>query len=142
MGKGHPDLQRFLSEPAQVLPETPLLTSYLEDSPGRGESQGRANGERLRNAFGAVWEITHLDLRLQLAVEGKGVTYLSHLLLEDRDDLVPIQGVPFAQIERRVGVFYLRDQPLSQAANRFLARCRARWPANAITESADKAALP
>ena len=128
VGKGHPELPRFLTQPLQMLPETPLLTSYLEDSPGRAEPHGRTNGERLRNAFGAVWEITHLDLRLQLAAEGKGVTYVSHLILEDRDDLVPVEGVPFAQIERRVGVFYLRDQPLSQAANRFIARCRVRWP--------------
>jgi hypothetical protein len=40
---------------------------------------------------------------------------------------VPIEGLPFSSIERQVGVYYLRHQPLSQAGARFLALCRERW---------------
>lgn len=122
VGAQHPELRRFIDNSKEALAETPLLTSYLEETPRVGI------GDRLRNAFAAVWEVTHLELRLQLAAEGKGVTYVSHLILDGRSDLVPIEGVPFARIERRVGLFYLRDRPLSQAANRFIARCQARWP--------------
>ena len=43
--------------------------------------------------------------------------------------LVPIEGLPFSSIERQVGVYYLRHQPLSQAGARFVALCRERWNA-------------
>ena len=131
VGARHPELARFVRDPRAALAGTPLLTSWLEETPRIGI------GERLRNAFAAVWEVTHLELRLQLAAEGKGVTYVSHLILEGRDDLVPIEGVPFAQIPRRVGLFYLRDRPLSQAAHRFIARCQAHWPELERTASDD-----
>jgi hypothetical protein len=41
---------------------------------------------------------------------------------------VPIEGLPFSSIERQVGVYHLRHQPLSQAGSRFVALCRERWP--------------
>ena len=34
---------------------------------------------------------------------------------------MPIEGLPFSSIERQVGVYYRRHQPLSQAGARFLA---------------------
>jgi len=42
-------------------------------------------------------------------------------------ELVPIEGLPFSNIERQVGVYYLKHQPLSQAGSRFLALCREKW---------------
>ena len=59
--------------------------------------------------------------------EGKGVTYVSDLVTQLPDELVPIEGLPFSSIERQVGVYYRRHQPLSQAGARFLALCRERW---------------
>ena len=41
--------------------------------------------------------------------------------------LVQIEGLPFSSIDRQVGVYYLKHQPLSQAGARFLALCRERW---------------
>jgi hypothetical protein len=42
-------------------------------------------------------------------------------------ELVPIEGLPFSSIERQVGVYYRKHQPLSQAGARFLALCREKW---------------
>ena len=81
----------------------------------------------MRNAFATVWEVSHMDLRLALVVEGKGVTYISDLVTQMPEELVPIEGLPFSSIERQVGVYYRRHQPLSQAGARFLALCRERW---------------
>ena len=101
----------------------PLVTSYLDESPRRPRAG------RLRNAFATVWEVSHMELRLSLVAEGKGVTYVSDLVTNIPSELVPIEGLPFSSIERQVGVYYLRHQPLSQAGARFVALCRERWNA-------------
>jgi DNA-binding transcriptional LysR family regulator len=99
-----------------------LVTSYLDDS------ARRVSGERLRDAFGSVWEVSHMELRLALVADGKGVTYVSDLVQPSPAHLVPIEGLPFGNIERQVGAYCLKHQPLSQAGTRFLALCRERWP--------------
>lgn len=68
-----------------------------------------------------------MDLRLALIAEGKGVTYLSDLVTDIPPNLVPIEGLPFSSIDRQVGVYYLKHQPMSQAGARFVALCRERW---------------
>ncbi len=65
-----------------------------------------------------------MDLRLALVAEGKAVTYVSDLVTNVPAGLVPIEGLPFSSIERQVGVYYLKHQPLSQAGSRFVALCR------------------
>jgi DNA-binding transcriptional LysR family regulator len=70
-----------------------------------------------------------MELRLALVAEGKGVTYVSDLVTHVPPDLVAIEGLPFSNIERQVGVYYLKHQPLSQAGSRFLALCREKWDA-------------
>jgi LysR family transcriptional regulator, hydrogen peroxide-inducible genes activator len=100
----------------------PLLTSYLD------ESARRSSGERLRDAFGSVWEVSHMELRLALVADGKGVTYVSDLLTAVPPPLVPIEGLPYSSIDRQVGAYHLKHQPLSQAGTRFLALCHERWP--------------
>ena len=102
--------------------ELPLLTSYLD------ESARRSSGERLRDAFGSVWEVSHMELRLALVADGKGVTYVSDLLTAVPPPLVPIEGLPYSSIDRQVGAYHLKHQPLSQAGTRFLALCHERWP--------------
>jgi DNA-binding transcriptional LysR family regulator len=97
------------------------VTSYLD------EITRRPSSDRLRNAFATVWEVSHMDLRLALVAEGKGITYVSDLLQNAPAELVPIEGLPFSSIERQVGVYYLKHQPLSQAGVRFLALCRQWW---------------
>jgi DNA-binding transcriptional LysR family regulator len=102
--------------------ELPLVTSFLDDS------ARRSTGERLRDAFGSVWEVSHMELRLALVADGKGVTYVSDLLTAVPAQLVPVEGLPYSSIDRQVGAYHLKHQPLSQAGTRFLALCHERWP--------------
>jgi DNA-binding transcriptional LysR family regulator len=120
VARNHPARNALLRDPQATLRTLPLITSYL-DEPAR-----RPSGDRLRNAFATVWEVSHMELRLALVGEGKGVTYMSDLVTVP-EELVPIEGLPFSSIERQVGVYYRKHQPLSQAGARFLALCRERW---------------
>jgi len=117
----HPQREELRRDPHTVLRTLPLVTSYLDDL------ARRPAGDRLRNAFASVWEVSHMDLRLALVAEGKGVTYVSDLVTPPPNGLAPIEGLPFSSIERQVGVYYLKHHPLSQAGVRFLALCRERW---------------
>jgi DNA-binding transcriptional LysR family regulator len=121
IARDHSSRDALRRDPQATLRTLPLVTSYLD------EVARRPGGDRLRNAFASVWEVSHMDLRLALVAEGKGVTYVSDLVTTLPAELVPIEGLPFSSIERQVGVYYLRHQPLSQAGARFLALCRERW---------------
>ena len=57
------------------------------------------------------------------AEAGKGVTFLPDTLLKEFDQLVPIPSLNFGTIERTVGLYYKRHQPLSEGAKRFVAIC-------------------
>ncbi len=115
VSRSHPERDLLASDPEAFLRTVPLITSYL-DEPAR-----RPGGRRLRDMFASIWEVGHMDLRLAMVAEGKGVTYLSDFLLPEEANLVPISGLPFAQIQRRVGVYYRKHEPLSRAGARFLA---------------------
>jgi DNA-binding transcriptional LysR family regulator len=121
ISRNHPSREALLRDPQATLRTLPLVTSFLD------EIARRPSGDRLRNAFASVWEVSHMDLRLALVAEGKGVTYVSDLATDLPPELVPIEGLPFSRIQRQVGVYYRRHQPLSQAGARFLALCRERW---------------
>ena len=71
-----------------------------------------------------VGQVTSFDLD----ADGKGVTYVSDLLTSVPPQLVPVEGLPYASIDRQVGAYNLKHQPLSQAGTRFLALCHERWP--------------
>jgi LysR family transcriptional regulator, hydrogen peroxide-inducible genes activator len=75
-----------------------------------------------------VWEVSHMELRLALVADGKGVTYVSDLLTEVPPQLIPVEGLPYPSIDRQVGAYSLKHQPMSQAGTRFLALCHERWP--------------
>src|SRR5690606_37215855 len=98
IARDHPSRDALRRDALATLRTLPLVTSYLDESPRRGRSS------RLRNAFASVWEVSHMDLRLSLVAEGKGVTYVSDLVSDVTKDLVPIEGLPFSSIERQVGV--------------------------------------
>jgi LysR family transcriptional regulator, hydrogen peroxide-inducible genes activator len=122
IARDHPARAALARDPLSAMRELPLLTSFLDDS------ARRAGGERLRDAFGSVWEVSHMELRLALVADGKGVTYVSDLLTAVPPQLVPVEGLPYSSIDRQVGAYCLRHQPLSQAGTRFLALCHERWP--------------
>lgn len=117
----HPSRDDLRRDPQTTLRSLPLITSYLSDS------SRHPGGNRLRNAFGSIWEVSHMELRLALVAEGKGVTYVSDLVTSVPPGLVTIEGLPFSSIERQVGVYYLKHQTLSQGSTRFLALCRETW---------------
>jgi len=121
IARDHPSREALKRDPQAALRALPLVTSYLD------EAARRPSGDRLRNAFASVWEVSHMELRLSLVAEGKAVTYVSNLVTELPPELEHIEGLPFSSIERQVGVYHLRHQPLSQAGARFLALCRERW---------------
>ncbi len=119
--KQHEQIDALLSEPLQALREIPLLTSYLDSS------TKKKAGERLRDNFSSIWEVSHLGLRIELARAGMGVFYLSDLLLDDLDDFVVIEGLEFSIIERQVGLYFKKHKPLSEGAKRFRAICQAHF---------------
>jgi LysR family transcriptional regulator, hydrogen peroxide-inducible genes activator len=122
IARDHPARVALLRDPTSTMRELPLLTSYLD------ETARRPTGERLRDAFGSVWEVSHMELRLALVADGKGVTYVSDLLPAVPPQLVPVEGLPYSNIDRQVGAYCLKHRPMSQAGTRFLALCHERWP--------------
>jgi DNA-binding transcriptional LysR family regulator len=118
----HPARPALLRDAVGTLRTLPLVTSALDDN------AQRPHGERLRDAFGSVWEVSHMELRLALVADGKGATYVSDLFAPVPPRLVLVEGLPYSSIERQVGVYCLKHQALSQAGTRFLALCRERWP--------------
>jgi DNA-binding transcriptional LysR family regulator len=124
IARNHASRSALRRDAQATLRTLPLVTSYVD------ELTRRPGGDRLRNAFASVWEVSHMDLRLALVAEGKGVTYVSNLVSNMPSELEPIEGLPFSNIDRQVGVYHLRHQPLSQAGVRFVALCRERWSAS------------
>ena len=122
IARDHPARGALMRDPTSTMRELPLLTSYLD------ETARRPTGERLRDAFGSVWEVSHMELRLALVADGKGVTYVSDLLSAVPAQLVPVEGLPYSNIDRQVGAYCLKHRPMSQAGTRFLALCHERWP--------------
>ena len=122
IARDHAARGALMRDPTSTMRELPLLTSYLD------ETARRPTGERLRDAFGSVWEVSHMELRLALVADGKGVTYVSDLLPAVPPQLVPVEGLPYSNIDRQVGAYCLKHRPMSQAGTRFLALCHERWP--------------
>jgi len=120
--EAHPRFQALTADPDTELPGTTLLTSYLDDAARRPGPE-----QRLRNQFAGVWEVSNLELRLALAEAGKGVTYLSDLLLGQLGGFHPIEGLEISRFEREVGLYYQRHRALSEGARRFIAVCEAQF---------------
>ncbi len=116
--ESHPRFDAMMADPEAELSKITLLTSYLDDA-----SKRRGQEQRLRNQFAGVWEISNLGLRLALAEEGKGVTYLSNRLLETLRGFHRIPGLEISSFERQVGLYYKDHHALSEGAKRFLAIC-------------------
>lgn len=115
----HPDADVLRCDPAAHLGDQTLLTSYLDDPDKRpGSSQ------RIRDQVQAVWEVSHLELRLALCAAGRGITYLSDRLLADLDGYHRIEGLEFSSFERDVGLYYKKHRALSEGAKRFIGICQ------------------
>ncbi len=119
--RNHALFKELMTEPAAQLANATLLTSYLDDA------AHREGGGRLSDQFAAVWEISNLDLRLALAADGRGVTYLSDRVLADTPGMRAIPGLAISSIPRQVGIFFKKHQGLSKAAALFLHICDRRF---------------
>ena len=117
----HPLSHKLKEAPAKLLGQTTLLTSYLDEA-----TTGKT-GDRIRDQFASVWEVSNLDLRLALAAEGVGVLYLSDRILGTLDPgWSRIDGVAIGTIERQVGLYHKKHKGLSEGAKRFKAICEAK----------------
>ncbi len=116
--ENHPDFAALMAAPAEHMANQTLLTSYLDD-PGK-----RPGSPRIRDMVGAVWEVSHLELRLALCEAGKGVSYLSERLLDELPGYHHLAGLPISTFERDVGLYYKKHKALSEGAKRFIGICQ------------------
>jgi DNA-binding transcriptional LysR family regulator len=124
ISRHNPHAERILERPVEGLAELPLLASYLDDPEDRPAMQ------RIRDHFSRVWEVRSIGLRLELLAAGHAVGYVSDLLLAHEplcEDLVEVAGLPFSRIPRSVGLFYRKDESLSEGARNFVTLCREKW---------------
>jgi DNA-binding transcriptional LysR family regulator len=119
--RNSPHRAALAEKPFETLKKIPLLTSYLDDPSARPE------GGRIRDHFPIIWEIDHVDLRLQLLREGIGVTYISSVLYHNThlaDEVIILETLPFGKIDRPFGIYYKKGLLLSEAARLFIDICR------------------
>ena len=124
ISRHHPQIEELLQEPLPVLGQLPLLASYLDDP------EERPAMRRIRDHFSRVWEVRSIGLRLELLAAGHAVGYVSDLVLAHEplcEDLVEVGGLPFSRIPRSVGLFYRKDESLSEGARNFVTLCREKW---------------
>ncbi len=98
----------------------PLIVSHLDDPDMRPAI------DKLRDTFGTIWEVNDLSLRINLVVEGRGMTYLDDRILARRDDcknLVHLDNQVFSTIPLTFGLYHRRNKQLSSGARRFIEVC-------------------
>ena len=121
ISKRHPALETFLASPEQALREVPLIVSHLDDPDMRPAL------DKLRDAFGTIWEVTDINLRINLVTQGLAMSYLDAALvaaLPECRDLVPLTDLPFAGIPLTFGIYHRKRKQLSTGAARFIEICR------------------
>jgi len=67
VSKEHPLAEKLLQDPLGVLGEFSLVASYLDDP------EERPGGQRIRDRFSRVWQVSSMSLRLRLLAEGHAV---------------------------------------------------------------------
>lgn len=124
VGEKHPDIGQLLNGHSKALLKTPLITSFLDDA------NIRPSIERIRDKFAAIWQVSSLELRIQLVAEGLGVAYLDNHLLDHagtNSGLRPISNISFGSIDRHVGIYFKSGKQLNPAANAFIEFCKKHW---------------
>ncbi|MCW8128245.1 LysR family transcriptional regulator [Microbulbifer halophilus] len=102
----------------------PLVVSSLD------EPDQRPYQEKLRDNFQMIWQISSLNVRLNLIERGLAVGYISTEVTRQLSHIQhfrALQEFDFARIERQVGLFYRRDRKLSSVARDFIEVCRRYW---------------
>lgn len=111
---------------ADDLQRIPLVVSSLD------EPDQRPYQEKLRDRFRMVWQISSLNVRLNLIDRGLAVGYISTEVTRQLPQIQhfrALQAFDFASIERQVGVFYRKDRYLSPVAQDFIEVCGRYWGA-------------
>ena len=102
------------------------MVSHLEDPDVRPAI------EKLRNAFGSIWEISNLALRLNMAARNIGMCYIDERVLQSNPvcaDFIKLPGLGFSEIELTFGLYYRKRRPLSTGARQFMDICQSyRFP--------------
>lgn len=109
---------------AADLRRIPLVVSSLD------EPDQRPYQEKLRDRFQMIWQISSLNVRLNLIDRGLAVGYVSTEVTRQLPQIQhfrPLHEFGFASIERQVGVFYRKDRDLSAVALDFIAVCQNYW---------------
>ncbi len=102
----------------------PLVVSSLD------EPDQRPYQEKLRDRFQMIWQISSLNVRLNLIDQGLAVGYISTEVTRQLPQIQhfrPLLEFDFASIERQVGVFYRSDRELSPVTRDFIQVCQAFW---------------
>jgi DNA-binding transcriptional LysR family regulator len=118
----HQDHPLANASPDVILQRVPLLVSHLDDQ------DLRPTMDRLRDAFGQIWEINDTDLRLNLVADHLGMSYIDQQLLESDSRcsaMIPLtQHLDFARIPLTFGVYHRRGKQLTSCAEAFIDTCR------------------
>lgn len=118
----HP-LHQEVMTPAQ-LRQLPLVVSSLD------EPDQRPYPDKLRDRFQMIWQISSLNLRLNLIDRGLAVGYISDKVtmeLPQVQHLRALEEFDFAAIQRQVGLFFRKGRDLSPAALDFIGVCKDYW---------------
>ena len=121
ISRHHPAFAEVRDAPQQLLQRVPLIVSHLDDPDMRPAI------DKLRDAFGTIWEVTDINLRINLVAQGLGMSYLDRRLVSasaDCKDLVALDALPFANIPLTFGIFHRKRKQLSTGALRFIDVCQ------------------
>ncbi|MFG1497291.1 LysR family transcriptional regulator [Saccharospirillum sp. HFRX-1] len=105
------------------LERIPLVVSSLD------EPDQRPYQDKLRDRFRMIWQISSLNVRLDLIDRGLAVGYLSTEMARQLPRIRHFRALrefEFARIERQVGLFHRRDRDPSALARDFIALCEQR----------------
>ena len=117
----HPQFEELMSNPEPGIRRVPLIVSHLDDPDLRPAL------DKLRDTFGAIWEVNDLGLRIQLVNQGVGISYVDGRILTDNPDCREFEllaDLPFAEIPLTFGLFSKKAGQLSAGAKQFVAICQ------------------
>ncbi|HKI74279.1 MAG TPA: substrate-binding domain-containing protein, partial [Pseudomonadales bacterium] len=121
IARHYKSLERFMKQPEQITERVPLIVSHLDDPDMRPAI------DKLRDSFGTIWEITDLNLRIDLVAQGLGMSYLdAHIVETDPRcrDFIALDALPFASIPLTFGIYHRRRKQLSSGASKFIDVCQ------------------
>lgn len=119
-----PLYEKVISPSEITLSKLPLIVSSTDDP------EQRPSISKLRDQYLTVWEVTSLNLRLNLLERGLGVGYISESAfnqLPQSNNLVSLEQYSSGSIYRQVGIYYKKGRDLSLAAKHFINICSDYW---------------